>query len=255
MYDTLLVIALKEGAVSDGLPTWQSVMRRPVPLPDYVHHLLETAIISGNLQPGQRVSENELAEAFKVSRTPVREAVRILEGQGLIVRRQNKGTFVAARTTPQEARALYEFRVPLESFLTQMATEHITSDEIATLTQLQSQFRTALTHDDAVQARRLIDLDAEFHLLIYRSSHSELFSVVDSYWGRLRRELSGRAYQGDSPVKFSAQHDDIISALQSRDAEQAGRLMASHVLASWRAVATSFTADATEEVVPTSLWT
>lgn len=233
--------------MSEGLLTGQPAAPRPLSLPDHVHRLLENAIISGQLQPGQRVGENELARAFEVSRTPIREAVRILEGQGLIVRRQNKGTFIAARTSRQEARALYELRVPLEVFLTQAAAEHITSKEIAALTRLQSRFQTTLTHDDGAHRRQLVDLDSEFHFLIYRASRSDLNTIVDSYWGRLRRELSGRAYQGTPPAQFSAEHDGIITALKARDGDQAGRLMADHVRTSWQAVSASFTTDATEE--------
>jgi DNA-binding GntR family transcriptional regulator len=233
--------------VSEGLLIGQSATPRPLSLPDHIHRLLEDAIISGQLHPGQRVSENELARAFEVSRTPVREAVRILEGEGLIIRRRNKGMFIAARTSRQEARALYELRVPLEAFLTQVAAEHITSKEIATLIRLQRRFGATLAHDDAAHRRQLVDLDSEFHFLIYRASRSDLSTIVDSYWGRLRRELSGRAYQGKPPAQFSAQHNGIILALQARDGEQAGRLMSDHVRTSWQAVATSFTIDATEE--------
>lgn len=234
----------KDGAVSESLLSDQLAIRRPLSLPKYVHGLLENAIISGELRPGQRVSENELARAFEVSRTPIREAMRILEAQGLIVRRQNKGTFIAARTSAQEARALYDMRAPLEAFLTQTAAEHITHRELAALTRLQSRFRTTLSRDDAAHRRQRVDLDSEFHFVIYKASHSDMCTIVDSYWGRLRRELSGRAYQGTPPGQFAAQHDDLITALQERDGKRAGRLMADHIRTSWQAVATSFTNDA-----------
>lgn len=233
--------------MNENLTPGQPAAPHPLSLPDHVHHLLEDVIVSGQLKPGQRVSENELARAFEVSRTPIREAMRILEGQGLIVRRQNRGTFIAARTSSREARALYEMRVPLEAFLTQSAAEHISSQEIAALTRLQSRFRATLTHDDAAHRLQLVDLDAEFHFLIYRASRSDLGTIVDSYWGRLRRELSGRAYQGRPPAAFAAQHDGIINALEARDGELAGRLMADHVRTSWQAVAVNFTTDVADE--------
>jgi len=78
----------------------------PPSYPELVRQMLEKEIIEGNLAAGERVSEDELARRLGVSRTPVREAMRVLEGHGLIVRHRGKGTYVARLTTSAEAETL-----------------------------------------------------------------------------------------------------------------------------------------------------
>src|SRR5688500_9444596 len=92
-----------------------------VTFPEHVRRMLEEAILESRLPPGERVTELQLAEAFGVSRTPVREAMRLLEAQGLLVRRHGRGTYVASRTTSEEASVIYDLRLPLESYLTALA--------------------------------------------------------------------------------------------------------------------------------------
>ena len=82
----------------------------PPSYPELVRQMLEKEIIEGNLAAGERVSEDELARRLGVSRTPVREAMRVLEGHGLIVRQRGKGTYVARLTTSAEAETLYQLR-------------------------------------------------------------------------------------------------------------------------------------------------
>ena len=99
----------------------------PPSYPELVRQMLEKEIIEGNLAAGERVSEDELARRLGVSRTPVREAMRVLEGHGLIVRHRGKGTYVARLTTSAEAETLYQLRGPLEGFLAERAAESITA--------------------------------------------------------------------------------------------------------------------------------
>jgi DNA-binding GntR family transcriptional regulator len=217
----------------------QARIELPPSYPELVREMLEAQIIEGNLAAGERVSEHELAGRLGVSRTPVREAMRVLEGHGLIVRRRGKGTFVARLTTSAEAETLYELRAPLEGFLAGRAAENITEHERAALERLTTEFHDALPKG-AEGLARVIELDSAFHWQIYGAAHSELISVVRSYWGRLMRELYARAYLSESPTQFAQHHDEIVAALAARDGRAARAAMERHVRSGWDVVAASF---------------
>lgn len=220
----------------------------PVSFPEHVHQMIEAEIIAGHLAAGERVTEDSLAKRLGLSRTPVREAMRVLEGQGLIVRRRSRGTYVADRAAPEESKVLYELRVPLESFLAQQAAERIESGDIETLRAIQLAFEKALSSQSgSVELRDLRVLDSDFHWTIYNAADSDLTSVVSSYWGRLQRELYDRVYLSDRPPPFARQHDLIIVALENRDGEAARRLMAEHIQAGWLAIDASFSRLATDD--------
>jgi DNA-binding GntR family transcriptional regulator len=215
--------------------------RLPPSFPEHVRETLESEIVSGRLAPGERVTEESLAQRIGISRTPVREAMRVLEGQGLIVRRRGRGVYVANRTTQEEAKALYELRIPLEGFLTRQAAERAKPHELRTLAEIQESFRHLVVNEGtAVDMRALIALDSEFHWAIYRAAGSDLVSVVSSYWGRLLRELYDRVYRGEHPSTFSRQHEEIVSALEKRDSEGAHAAMAAHIASGWDVIRASF---------------
>jgi DNA-binding GntR family transcriptional regulator len=212
----------------------------PPSYPELVREMLEKEIIEGNLVAGERVSEDELARRLGVSRTPVREAMRVLEGHGLIVRQRGKGTYVARLTTSAEAETLYQLRGPLEGFLAERAAEGITAAELVQLESLTAGFRDALPGVDGQGLTLIIRADSLLHWCIYDAARSELVSIVHSYWGRLMRELYSRAYVTESPAHFAEQHDEIVAALRARDGRAARKAMENHIGSGWEAVRSSF---------------
>lgn len=210
----------------------------PVSFPEHVRQLLESEIIEGRLVPGERVSEDQLARRLGVSRTPVREAMRVLEGHGLIVRRRGKGAYVAGHTSTEEARVLYALRVPLECFLAAQAAANITEAELNDLEQLNVAFRAAVTESGGLA--QLIEADSALHWGVYDAARSDLVSVVRSYWGRLLRELYTRVYLAGLPEHFADQHDQIVDALRARDAGAVHSAMERHIADGWEVVRASF---------------
>lgn len=209
----------------------------PLPLPEHIRQALEREIIEGKLTAGERLAEDELSKRLGVSRTPVREAMRMLEGQGLIVRRRARGTSVANRTTPDQAHAIYQARFALEGHLTACAAVAMDDEDLALVARLGDDFAELArsgAHAD------LIGVDSDLHWAIYNSADSDLTSVVASYWGRLQRELYGRAY-GAGPVDaYARQHEAIVGALQRRDPAAAKAAMIEHLEAGWETVRRSF---------------
>ncbi len=165
-------------------------------------------------------------ERTGVSRTPVREGLRRLEGEGLVVTHRSRGTFVTYRLTTDEALLIYDVRLSLEPYLTRLAAERMTPDALAYIRQVLDRFDAAI---DRVDPREAGKLDAEFHLGIYEVSGSELLSVLRGYWSRLQLELSERVYTTEVPRGFLREHRAIVTALEQGAGVVAAERMATHI--------------------------
>ncbi|MDX6723084.1 MAG: hypothetical protein QOD73_1488 [Solirubrobacteraceae bacterium] len=227
-----------------GAPAFDSAGRSlvglvPPSLPEHIAHTLERDIIEGRLAPGERVTEDQLGMRLGVSRTPVREAMRMLEGQGLILRRRDRGAFVADRTRPAEAAAIYDLRVSLEGHLAARAALVISDEELEAAWRLHHAFGSRLERGGEPGGPGLVAIDSDLHWTVYHASRSELVSVVASYWGRLQRELYDPIYRS-APEVFSKQHEGILRALEAHDPEAAREAIAEHIRTGWRVVAASY---------------
>jgi len=165
-------------------------------------------------------------ERTGVSRTPVREGLRTLEGEGLVVTYRSRGTFVTYRLTPDEATLIYDVRLVLEPHLTGLAAERMTPETLAAIENVLAHFVDAL---DNAEPREAGQLDADFHLAIYEASGSELLSVLRGYWTRLQLELSERVYNTELPRRFLDEHMSIFGALKDGDSARARKQMKAHI--------------------------
>jgi DNA-binding GntR family transcriptional regulator len=199
---------------------------RPASFSEYVCEVLREEIRSGTLPPGSRITEASIMERTGVSRTPVREGLRRLEGEGLVVTHRSRGTFVTYRLTADEALLIYDVRLSLEPYLTSLAAERMTADALAYIRQVLGQFEAAI---DRVDPREAGNLDAEFHLGIYEVSDSELLSVLRGYWSRLQLELSERVYTTEMPRRFLREHRGIMDAIEHGNGLVAAERMAAHI--------------------------
>jgi DNA-binding GntR family transcriptional regulator len=217
----------------------QRELELPPSLPEHVQYVLETEIIEGRLEPGVRVNEEELVRRLGVSRTPAREALRVLESAGLIVRRRGRGTYVASLLSLSETEALFDLRVPIEGYLTARSAEQATDTELDRLDDLVAHFgRLADVRDESAMAS-LIHLDSEIHWTIYHAARSDLVSVLSSFWGRLIRESHRRIYRGGA-TRFDEQHRRLLGALRAHDPDMARAIMTEHLETGWQALKESF---------------
>jgi DNA-binding GntR family transcriptional regulator len=217
----------------------------PPSFPEHVRQRLEHEIIEGVLAPGERVTEVSLAERIGISRTPVREAMRLLESRGLILHQRGRGAYVAHRTSVEEARTLYELRLPIEGHLAAAAADQRTPEDIATLEEIQAAFaRLVEAGGEAEDMRSLVGLDHDFHWTVYNVAGSDLVSIVATYWGRLLREIYDRVYTSGVPGDFGAEHERVIAALRDGDREAARTAMQAHIRSGWEALRLSFEAEA-----------
>jgi DNA-binding GntR family transcriptional regulator len=236
---------------SDGSPVLEggqglttAPVERPPSLAEHVRRVLREDILAGRLAPGDRVTEAQAEMRTGVSRTPVREGIRKLEAEGLVISNRGRGTYVAYRLSPDEAMLIYECRLVLEPYLTRLATERMTPEALATVRAVLDRF-CAVRDGHPDEAGRL---DAEFHLTIYETSRSELINVLRGYWSRLQLELSERVYKTEVPRRFSSEHVAIFQALELGDAETAGERMYQHIVHGQRVLSKAFGRRAT--IVP-----
>lgn len=199
---------------------------RPPSLAEHVCLVIRDDILSGRLPAGGRLTEAMVMERTGVSRTPVREGLRTLEGEGLVVAYRSRGTFVTYRLTAEEAKLIYDVRLVLEPHLTRLAAQRMTPETLAGVEDVLAQFVEAL---DNANPREAGQLDAEFHLAIYEASGSELLSLLRGYWARLQLELSERVYNTELPSRFLDEHLKIFDALKDGDAAAAEKAMKVHI--------------------------
>jgi len=198
----------------------------PPSLSGHVCRVIRDDIVSGRQPAGSRLTEALVMRRTGVSRTPVREALRTLEGEGLVVSYRGRGTFVTYRLTAEEALLVYDVRLLLEPHLTALAVERMTSEVLASIRVVLDRFVEAHAAANPSEAG---DLDADFHLAVYEASRSQLLSVLRGYWTRIQLELSERVYDTEVPHRFVSEHLSIFDALEQGDAKLAKARMASHI--------------------------
>ena len=198
-------------------------------LVDVVTERLEAAIISGELPPGKRLSEQGLANSLGVSRGPLREAIRRLEGRALLERTPNIGVRVAA-LSPAELDDLLVVREALEGMACALATEHLTAGELAELEELLLEHESQKgiqTGEGYYQESR----DFDFHFRIARASRNDrlIAMICGDLYDLLRiyryksSTLKGRAAQA------LGEHRQILQALKERNPEKAESKMRAHI--------------------------
>jgi DNA-binding GntR family transcriptional regulator len=196
---------------------------------DRVFEALQAAIIRGDIAPGSRVGEIELAERFGTSRGPLREALRRLESRKLVERTPHVGIRIASLTHAALIE-IYFVREALEGMAARLAAMHMTDAEVAGLRALLAEHE----RDEALQADTAYfqqEGDLDFHYRIISGSHNraltdlligELYHLVRMY----RHQFSAYA---NRPQKAFGEHLRIVEAIEARDGDLAEMLMRRHV--------------------------
>jgi DNA-binding GntR family transcriptional regulator len=189
-----------------------------------VHDALRTRIISLEYKPGTRLVEDDISREISVGRTPVREALLRLEGEGLVTR-QRRGWIIEA-TDPANARFIFEARISVESYATRMAAERGDKKSIRRLGDLVSRMDDL----DSISRVELNRLDRNFHETIVAMSGNPLFVEMHErtqfhYWN-LRLPV---LFNKEQTVRSNDQHKSILAALKAKDGEKAERLAREHI--------------------------
>ncbi len=190
-------------------------------LAEYIVEDLEQKVISGVLAPGQRIIEEGLCSVYGVSRSPVREALRILENQGFVVREPRRGISVAT-ITPAEAEHIYRIRACLEGLATELAVRNKTPELLGKLKGLHEQMLRAA---EKKNIKVYQSLNQQFHELIVNASGSpRLIHLIRSFDKQTMRYRLAVTHAPGWMVKSAQLHAAIIASFETGDAEAAERL-------------------------------
>ena len=196
-------------------------------LVEHIAQALEQQILGGALKPGQRIIEGTLCEALGVSRSPVREAFRILEGEGFLTAEPRKGISVA-RITPEELQDIYLIRANLESLAVYLAVKKQNPDVLEKLKKL---------HDQMIQVaakkhiKTYFQLNLKFHeVMTHACENRRLIQLINTFFKQtMRYRLEVLSIPGwmNSSLK---DHTAIIQSFEAGDAEKAESLRKNMIL-------------------------
>ena len=193
------------------------------------YHRLYEAIRSGDFRPGDRLREIEVAKRLDLSRTPVREALRKLESDGIVEHRPRLGAVIRT-LIPSEVVELYEMRLVLERTAAQMAAKHANDAEIDLLNDLNDQI--AALGDDTQQAAAL---NQDFHHRIYLASRNRFLLASARGLNNALMLLGPTTLDDEARIKtVCAQHARIIEAIRAGDQTAAGDAAEAHLQTSLR---------------------
>jgi len=186
-----------------------------------VREQLRALVIEGELRPGDRLVERQLAERLGVSRVPVREALRELAHEGLVEERPTRG-MVVRRLSADEVETLFEVRGALEDLICERIVAHAVDDDLDRLDDVVARARAAVRRPDPVAARAL---NAEFHTVLTELAGTVLAAVMEPVAGRMRWLLT----QHEDAAEMLRSHEGIAKALRRRDLETAQLLCRNHL--------------------------
>lgn len=196
------------------------------PLRDVVFENLRTAILEGNLKAGQRLMEVQLAEQLGVSRTPIREAIRKLELEGLVVMLPRKGAYVANMSFKDLIDVL-EIRATLEGLAASLAAERRRDEDITELERVSKEFEVSVRE---ANIDNVLKKDVEFHEKIFlMANNKKLYQLITSLWEQVHRFRVTYVSNYEASLSLVDEHNRILEAIKSGDSELAKRYATEHI--------------------------
>ena len=184
-----------------------------LPLRDVVFNTLREAILKGELKPGERLMELQLAAKLGVSRTPIREAIRMLEQEGLAVTIPRKGAEVA-KMTEKDMEDVLQIRDALDELAASIACEQMTKEQLDTLTETMHEFEESTKSKDL---KKIAAADVQFHDIIYQATgNPKLVNMLNN--------LDERNYP-----TLMREHSEIVEGLMTKDKGRVTEAMHKHV--------------------------
>jgi DNA-binding GntR family transcriptional regulator len=196
------------------------------PLREIVFESMREAILSGVLEPGERLMEIQLAEEMGVSRTPVREAIRKLELENFVVMIPRKGAYVAG-VSHKDVADVFEIRSALEGLAAGLAAERVTDEELEQMEQALF-FRSS---EGELDLEQIVKSDTDFHALVYKASRNErLIQILANLREQIQRFRSTSLAVPGRNKDAIEEHRMIVEALRNHNVEEAQSLAMSHIV-------------------------
>lgn len=191
-----------------------------------VFRKLENAILSGYFKPRERLVERDLLAYFNVSRTIIREALKMLEAKGLVKTTPYRGA-VVVDLTAEEVEEIYFLRQKLEAIASRLVVENITRMEIQRIKKLSNELEKYLSK----RTDHMIEKDNEFHRALFHASGNRHLNEMIDYLGTKVHMVKFNAWSLPNRIEQSIlEHRAMIAALERRDAEVFEKLVTDHLL-------------------------
>ena len=202
-------------------------MNEYLPLRDLVFNTLRQAILKGELKPGERLMEIQLAEKLGVSRTPIREAIRKLELEGLVIMIPRRGAEVA-KISHKSLQDVLEVRGALEELATDLACQRINEEELKELTDAEDHFKKVVENNGSEM--EIAEADEAYHDIIYKATRNDkLVQMINNLREQMYRYrleyIKDEAQRGT----LINEHENILEAIRIRDIIRAKTLMKEHI--------------------------
>ncbi len=195
-----------------------------------VFQAIQENILNGVYKENEELRENTIAKELGVSRTPVREALRQLELEGLVKIVPNKGACVTG-ITKKDVKDIYAIRSLLEGLCVRWATEHITDAQVDELEEiiLLSEFHLKRVKEG--QTQQVTELDGKFHEILYEASNSRILKhVLSDFHKYVRMVRKASVANPERAERSIEEHKDILHAIKNRDANAAEILANAHMM-------------------------
>ena len=201
-------------------------MNEYLPLRDVVFNTLRQAILKGELAPGERLMEIQLAQKLGVSRTPIREAIRKLELEGLVLMIPRRGAEVA-RISEKSLKDVLEVRRSLEELAIELACQRMTEEDMQALEEAQKAFKAAIDQGDAM---KIAETDEAYHDVIYHSTRNKrLVQILNNLREQMYRYRFEYIKDFSQHERLVEEHKVIYESIVKKDKETASNMAKVHI--------------------------
>ena len=201
-------------------------MNEYLPLRDVVFNTLRQAILKGELEPGERLMEIQLAERLGVSRTPIREAIRKLELEGLVLMIPRKGAEVA-KISARSLRDVLEVRRALEELAIELACQRMSEEDVGNLQKAQEDFKKAIAEGDAM---KIAETDEHYHDVIYEGTqNAKLIQMLNNLREQMYRYRLEYSNAEDKWKILELEHEKILKTVRERKVAEAKEAVREHI--------------------------
>lgn len=197
-----------------------------VSLTDEIADIVRERILNGKYSIGEKIIEAPLANELRVSRTPIRQAFKKLESEGLVENIPNRG-FFARGFTKRDIRDIYEVRKALEALAIEWAVDRISKEELRRLEELVA---LMAFYTGEKNFAKVLEVNRDFHETIYRASESRFMAqILRSYQDYVQQARRTTVYEVEYLKEILNEHEAILGAMKNKNAKEAIKLTNQHL--------------------------
>lgn len=196
-------------------------------LKNLAYESIKTAIVKGDLSPGERLLESEIASQMGISRGPVREAIRQLDQEGLTYSHPHRGTVVLEMNTEETEKVFVPTRRLIETFVAENAYQSLTEEDYANLEAIIDQMESAYQDDNLYN---LTDLDMKFHsYLVEHTASPTICALWNNVTARIHSRLLLQGIVKESLNVVANEHREYLECIKAHDVEKIAQHLESHI--------------------------